>query len=76
MLVLSRKVGQRIMIGDNITVVVQRLAGGRVSLAIDAPREVSVVRGELAPFGVAPAPVIEDAFGSKLPTAAKHSAFA
>ena len=74
MLVLSRKVGQRIMIGDNITVVVQRLAGGRVSLAIDAPREISVVRGELKPFGVAPEPAANDAFGDTFQSVTKQSA--
>jgi len=52
MLVLSRKVGERIVIGDGITVVVQRIAKGRVSIAIEAPREVTVLRGELAPFGL------------------------
>lgn len=52
MLVLSRKVGEKIVIGNNITIVVQRVGKGRVALAIDAPQEVTVLRGELAPFGV------------------------
>ncbi len=47
MLVLSRKANERIVIGDNITIVVNKIAGNRVSLAIDAPSEVRVVRGEL-----------------------------
>jgi len=47
MLVLSRKSGERIHIGDNIIVEVRRLAGNRVSLAIEAPRSVRVLRGEL-----------------------------
>ena len=47
MLVLSRKIGQEILIGDNITVVVNKLSGNRVSLGISAPRDVSVVRGEI-----------------------------
>ena len=47
MLVLSRKIGERITIGDNITVVIQRIAGGRVSLGVEAPREVSILRSEL-----------------------------
>ena len=54
MLVLSRKVGERIVIGDNITVVVQRVSGGRVSLAIEAPQDVRILRGELDPFGDGP----------------------
>jgi len=49
-LVLSRKVGERIVIGENITLVVKRVAGHRVTLGIDAPESVHVVRGELRPF--------------------------
>jgi len=52
MLVLSRKVGEKIVIGNNITIVVQRIGKGRVALAIEAPQEVTVLRGELAPFGI------------------------
>ena len=48
MLVLSRKVGERIVIGDKITVVVNRVSGNRISLGIVAPAEVRIVRGELA----------------------------
>jgi carbon storage regulator len=48
MLVLSRKVGDKITIGDNITVVVNRVDGNRVSLAIQAPANVRIMRGELA----------------------------
>jgi carbon storage regulator len=47
MLVLSRKVGEKLVIGENITVVVSRVSGNRVTLAIEAPRDVRVVRGEL-----------------------------
>ena len=47
MLVLSRKVGQRIVIGENITVVVSRVAGNRVTLGIQAPDDVHILRGEL-----------------------------
>ena len=54
MLVLSRKVGEKLVIGGNITVVVSRIAGNRVTLAIDAPQEVRIVRGELAPQEVPP----------------------
>ena len=49
MLVLSRRIGQSIMIGNDVEVVVQRVQGNRVTLAIKAPREVSIVRGELLP---------------------------
>ena len=47
MLVLSRKIGEKLVIGDNITVVVSRLAGNRVTLGIEAPADVRIVRGEL-----------------------------
>ena len=47
MLVLSRKVGEKLVIGDNITVVVSRIAGNRVTLAVEAPHDVRIVRGEL-----------------------------
>jgi carbon storage regulator len=47
MLVLSRKEGEKLVIGDNITVVVSRVAGNRVTLGIEAPSDVRIVRGEL-----------------------------
>ncbi len=47
MLVLSRKAGQRIHIGDDIILEVRRVAGNRVTIALDAPREVRILRGEL-----------------------------
>ena len=50
MLVLSRKAGEKISIGDGITIVVNRIAGNRVALGIQAPDNVRVVRGELERF--------------------------
>jgi carbon storage regulator len=47
MLVLSRKVGERILIGDQITVTIVRVAQGGVRIGIEAPTELSVVREEL-----------------------------
>jgi carbon storage regulator len=47
MLVLTRRPGQSILIGDGVEVVVVRVEGDRVVLGIEAPREVRVVRGEL-----------------------------
>ncbi|MFG0264247.1 MAG: carbon storage regulator [Rhodopirellula sp. JB055] len=47
MLVLSRKEGEKLVIGDNIVITVNRIAGNRVAIGIEAPREVSIVRGEL-----------------------------
>ena len=47
MLVLSRKVGERIHVGENIILEIRRIAGNRVTLALDAPRHVRILRGEL-----------------------------
>jgi carbon storage regulator len=47
MLVLSRKIGERILIGDEITVTVVRITGGGVRLGIEAPAEMAVIREEL-----------------------------
>ena len=49
MLVLTRKLMEKLFIGDDICVTVVRLEGGQVRLGIDAPREVAVVRAELVP---------------------------
>ena len=48
MLVLSRKVGERILIGPYIAGTVVRVTGGGVRLGIEAPPELPVVREELA----------------------------
>ena len=50
MLVLSRKVGQELVIGDNIRITVNRVGGSRVTLGIEAPDEVRIVRAELEPI--------------------------
>src|SRR5690349_5922528 len=47
MLVLSPKVGERIHVGDNIVLEIRRIAGNRVTVALDAPRDVRILRGEL-----------------------------
>lgn len=47
MLVLSRKVGETIKIGDNVTLVVTTIEGNRVAIGIDAPGDMPIVRGEL-----------------------------
>ncbi|HEY2146479.1 MAG TPA: carbon storage regulator [Pirellulales bacterium] len=49
-LILRRRVGEKIVIGDGITVVINRVSGGRVTLGIEAPQDVHIVRGELRPF--------------------------
>ncbi len=47
MLVLTRKRGETIHIGDGVVVTVVRIGGGQVRLGITAARDVEVVRGEL-----------------------------
>ncbi len=47
MLVLSRKIQQRIVIGQGIEITVLAINGNRVRLGIDAPADVSILRGEL-----------------------------
>lgn len=47
MLVLTRKAGEKFVIGDNITITLVSCEGGRVRIGIEAPRDVAVLRGEL-----------------------------
>lgn len=47
MLVLSRKPGERILIGDEVIVTIVRIGPNNVRLGIDAPREMNIVREEL-----------------------------
>ncbi len=49
MLVLSRKVEQQITIGGNITITILRVKGQVVSVGIEAPREIHILRSELQP---------------------------
>lgn len=48
MLVLTRKKGERIHIGDDITVVITKIDGGRVGVGIEAPAQVRIERKEIA----------------------------
>lgn len=48
MLVLSRKVGERILIGDNIAITVVRVAQGSVRIGIEAPENLNIVREKVA----------------------------
>jgi len=47
MLVLSRKLNESIVIGDNITIKVVSMENGVVKLGIEAPKEISIIRSEL-----------------------------
>jgi carbon storage regulator len=47
MLILTRRVGERLKIGDEVSITVLRVKGDQVRLGIDAPDAVSVLREEL-----------------------------
>ena len=47
MLVLTRKINETIIIGENIRVTIMAIHGRQVRLAVEAPREVTIVREEL-----------------------------
>ncbi|MDR0642413.1 MAG: carbon storage regulator CsrA [Treponema sp.] len=47
MLILSRKVNEKIMIGDDISVSIIEVRGDQVRLGVDAPRSVKVFRQEV-----------------------------
>jgi len=46
-LVLTRRIGESINIGDDIVVTVREVNGGQVRIAIDAPQEVRIDRAEI-----------------------------
>ena len=50
MLVLTRKLQEKICIGNAITVTILRVKGQQVRIGIEAPRNVRVIRGELPPI--------------------------
>ena len=49
MLVLSRKISERINIGKTIEIVIRRIDGNRVTVGIEAPTDVEIRRIELPP---------------------------
>jgi carbon storage regulator len=55
MLVLSRKVGETVVIGNSVTVTVVEVTGNRVRLGISAPEDISILRSELAHWMMPPA---------------------
>lgn len=48
MLVVSRKIGERLLIGDKIAITIVKVAGGAVRLGVEAPDELPIMREELA----------------------------
>ena len=47
MLALTRKAGESIQIGDDITVYITKIEGNQVRVAIDAPRATAITRTEI-----------------------------
>lgn len=48
-LILSRKLGESIQIGDDIVITIAEIDRGKIRLAITAPRDVAILRTELLP---------------------------
>ena len=71
MLVLSRKVGEKIHIGNDVLVEVRRISGNRVTLALRAPRDVRILRAELEPAASEFEPTSEPAAHQQHNTALK-----
>ncbi|MGQ8366425.1 carbon storage regulator CsrA [Glaciecola sp. 1036] len=47
MLILTRRVGETLMVGDNVTVTVLGVKGNQVRIGVNAPKDVSVHREEI-----------------------------
>jgi carbon storage regulator len=47
MLVLTRKLNESIKIGENITITIVDVSGGKVRIGVDAPKEIRVIRSEV-----------------------------
>jgi len=54
MLVLSRKCGQQVLLGNDTVITVTKISGNRVTLSIQAPDKVRILRGELEPTALLP----------------------
>jgi carbon storage regulator len=47
MLILSRRVGEKLIIGENVTVTILGVKGNQIRIGIDAPRDIQVNREEI-----------------------------
>lgn len=77
MLVLSRKPGERILIGEDVTITIVRIGPNNVKVGIDAPREMNIVREELCidapePHHAAAARPVTDHSSSSRPQSPSH----
>jgi carbon storage regulator len=58
MLVLSRKKGEKIVLGETIVLTILRIEGNKVRIGIEAETDVAIVRGELVEEGAQTRPLI------------------
>jgi carbon storage regulator len=47
MLILTRRIGEKLMIGDNVTVSILGMKGNQIRIGIEAPRDIQVNREEI-----------------------------
>ncbi len=47
MLILSRKVGEEIHLGEDIVIIITEISKGNVKIGIEAPKSMAILRGEL-----------------------------
>lgn len=59
-LVLTRKAGETILLGDSITITFLEVVGGQVRVSIEAPREIHIRRGELVTQSKEQAPASQE----------------
>jgi carbon storage regulator len=57
MLVLTRRISEKFIVGNNVVITVLKVDGNQVRIGIEAPREISVVRSELV--NTAPANLVK-----------------
>ncbi|QHI71940.1 carbon storage regulator [Aminipila terrae] len=73
MLILTRKQGESFLLGEKIEISVSEINGDRVRIAIDAPKDVKILRKELKDAGDFN---MESASATKIPTAETLSSIA
>ena len=65
MLVLSRKLGEKIYISDNICITIVDIDRGKIRLGIEAPRDVPIFRQELVTGAAAAAAAVKPVLAAK-----------
>ncbi|MDD6178018.1 MAG: carbon storage regulator CsrA [Succinivibrionaceae bacterium] len=47
MLILSRRIGETLVVGDNVKITILSVKGNQIRIGVEAPKEISIKRGEL-----------------------------